>query len=131
MNGWVTAPQEIVRALKPALKSSNFHVSFAALAVVQPFVNFVDAEDLAAVHDCIASFTPPVLDRSGDARERVRDAAAKDLEALGKLALAATASSGAGRGGESTPITSFEEIMRGSGLQAKSAKVREQVSTLF
>lgn len=76
---------------------------------------------------------PTILEKTGDQKERVRDAARKALVALGRAAQAVSTSSHGSslstKGKEmETPLAIFERIFRDNGLGAKFARVKEQVS---
>ena len=92
--------------------------------------------DSVILRQVLTAFLPAggLIDRLGDNRERIRDSAREAMVILGGLAFRTAGSSlqgslrqkDTGKGPE-TPYMIWERFFKESGLQSKSAKVREQV----
>lgn len=125
----ITEAQYICDALKPSLKNQNQQLALAALILIPDLLSIIDTHHSHTVLGLVNSLTTIALERSGDAKDRVRDAAAKAVVTIGKTALAAPASGASLSSSRSaeTPIVAFERILRDSGIAAKSARIKEQV----
>lgn len=127
-----------ISPLKPCLKSSNFHVFSLALGLVPLIVRLLDTsshDGQRSVHAAVVQLTPPTLERAGDARERVREAALKALIEIGKIALVGapppSLNSSRGHSSGDTPLSIYESLITSSGLLAKSPRIREQACRLL
>ena len=128
-----------------ALKGSNHTLSTIALSFIPTYAPLLYPHD-AALHEShsvshhhvrllINSLTIPTIDKLGDQKERIRDAARKAIIQLAHAAYrvssaqtASTSSSTSSTKGKEveTPLGIFERTLRDAGLASKIARVREQ-----
>lgn len=85
------------------------------------------------VKTAINSLMPTVLEKAGDGREKTREMAGKALEELGKAAIDGSRATLGHSISHKTreiesPLNAFERLLCDTGLMAKSAKIKEQVS---
>ena len=139
----ISDPDRVIQLLKPLLKHPHAQLSNAAINFCHAFFPLLrgsnhDSSSPHASHTAktaVSSLMPVLLERSGDGRERTREAAARALEELGRLAIDSTRNPLASSVGASshkakdqdTPLFLFEKCAREAGLGSKSAKIREQV----
>jgi CLIP-associating protein 1/2 len=136
----------LLNALKTCLKHPNHHLTTPTLNALPSFFRLAttgsSAESTTGVVDSVilrqilTAFLPAggLIDRLGDSRERIRESAREAMVVLGGIAFRTGASSlqgsfrqkDTGKGPE-TPYMIWERFFKESGLQSKSAKVREQV----
>ncbi|CAO1638601.1 unnamed protein product [Sympodiomycopsis kandeliae] len=130
-------PDRILHLLKLLVKHPHALLSNAALTFSHAFLPLLhDGSQLSSITShtakiAVTSLMSGLLERTGDARERTRESAARGVEEVGKLAIdssiTALAQSTSHRGKEQeTPLQLFERYARENGLMAKSAKIREQ-----
>lgn len=138
-------PDRVIQLLKPLLKHPHAQLSNAAINFCHAFFpilrsnNSPHASHTPTAKMAVSSLMPAILERSGDGRERTREAAARALEELGRVAIDCTRNPLAGSVGASshrakdqdTPLFQFEKCAREAGLGSKSAKIREQVGIWF
>ncbi|EPQ31293.1 uncharacterized protein PFL1_01478 [Pseudozyma flocculosa PF-1] len=139
--GYVVEADSITSAVKVAMRSSNQALSSAALLFLSVYIsllypvspNLEHPEPQNVVNHnvrlLVSSVTPSVIEKLGDQKERIREAARNALVELGRAAYgvsgAQLASSGKGKEVESA-LGIFERLLREGGLAAKFARVREQ-----
>ncbi|CAO1616812.1 unnamed protein product [Parajaminaea phylloscopi] len=120
----------LVSSLKVCLKTQNQATFSAALSTVPTIVNNIDSSDSSALLHAVLALAPLVIEKTGDARERVREAASRVVEHIAKAALANSVFEpplSASRSGAETPLVAVERIMKEAGLMAKSSKIKEQM----
>ncbi|EST08791.1 CLASP N-terminal domain protein [Kalmanozyma brasiliensis GHG001] len=135
--GYVVEADAVTSAVKVALKHSNQALSTASLSFIPTYASMIysgDGTDTQSVlnHNVrmlVNSVTLLAIEKLGDQKERIREAARTALIELGNAAYAISSaqltSSGKGKETE-TPLGIFERTLREGGLSAKMARVREQ-----
>jgi hypothetical protein len=106
-----------------ALRHSHPSLFVPALASLASLLEAMDSA--AHLARAVATWLPPVLERLGDAMERVRVAARGALDAVVAAAMGKMGAAGVQRG--ENAAASLERLLREVGLQGKSPRVREQV----
>lgn len=124
--------------LKSAMKSSNGHLSFAALSCLPPyFTSLAPAPDgapaaadpasrqqLSALRSSITALVPATISALGDPKERTRDMAKQALLDAAKSA----AGHGSGQQGNANEaLVELEGLVKGQAFANKAARCREQV----
>ncbi|TKY88871.1 hypothetical protein EX895_002112 [Sporisorium graminicola] len=135
--GYVVEADAVTSAVKVALKHANQSLSTASLSFISTYASMIYSGDGTESHSIlnhnvrmlINSVSLLVIEKLGDQKERVREAARTALIELGNAAY--TISSGhlttSGKGKETeTPLGIFERTLREAGLAAKFARIREQ-----
>ncbi|KAN0062589.1 suppressor of tub2 mutation [Thecaphora frezii] len=139
--GYVVEADLVTAALKTALRGSNQALSNSALSFLSLYVSLLypvapnteHHEPQATINHnvrlLVSSITSSVLEKLGDQKERIREAARNVLVELGRAAYgvsgAQLASNGKGKEVESA-LGIFERLLREGGLAAKFARIREQ-----
>ncbi|KAI3483189.1 hypothetical protein L1887_53969 [Cichorium endivia] len=135
--GYVVETDAVTSAVKVALKHANQALSTAALAFIPTYASMIYSGDGTESHSVlnhnvrilVNSVGPLVIDKLGDQKERIREAARTALIELANAAYAISSghitTSGKGKETE-TPLGIFERSLREAGLAAKFARVREQ-----
>ncbi|CAG8554968.1 2273_t:CDS:10 [Acaulospora morrowiae] len=115
-------PQEIIQlipSLRDALRGSQIAVSYAALECLNPFVSLIAATHPGQLKNVITAFSPAVIDKLGDAKDKVRDAALQIL--LTMYSSASTMNNGAS-------ITAIlGKTIKETAFGHKQWRVREQI----
>ncbi|CAG8447072.1 15409_t:CDS:10 [Acaulospora colombiana] len=115
-------PQEIVQlipSLRDALRGSQIAVSYAALECLNPFVSLIAATHPGQLKNVISAFSPAVIDKLGDAKDKVRDVALQVL--LTMYSSASTANDSA------NVMTTLVKIIKEMAFGHKQWRVREQI----
>ncbi len=135
--GYVVEADAVTSAVKVALKHSNQALSTAALSFIPTYASMIYSGDGSETHhvlnhnvrNLINSVSLLVIEKLGDQKERIREAARTALIELGNAAYAISSghvmTSGKGKETE-TPLGIFERTLREAGLAAKMARIREQ-----
>ncbi|KAJ1580284.1 hypothetical protein NDA11_003022 [Ustilago hordei] len=140
--GYVVEADAVTSAVKVALKHANQALSTASLSFIPTYASMIYSGDESESHSIlnhnvrmlVNSVTLPVIEKLGDQKERIREAARTALIEIGSAAYAI--SSGhlmtTGKGKETeTPLGIFERTLREAGLAAKFARIREQTVLLM
>ncbi|SPO30716.1 related to STU1 - component of the mitotic spindle [Ustilago trichophora] len=140
--GYVVEPDAVTSAVKVTLKHANQSLSSASLSFIPTYASMIYSGDGSESHSVlnhnvrmlINSVTLLVIEKLGDQKERVREAARTALVELGNAAYAISSghimTSGKGKETE-TPLGIFERTLREAGLAAKFARIREQAVLLL
>lgn len=134
---YLSGPDEITHAdqlsasLKSQLKNQNHLVSSLALSVLPIYVSRLVTPAIASrAHDVkvvLGATIPLVLERLGDHKEKIKEAAKSAVVELCKAAFAVSGPTSASIRDPASAVTLFERLYREGGLAAKAAKVKEQV----
>ena len=135
--GHVVEADAVTSAVKVALKHANQSLSTASLSFVPTYASMIYSGDGSESHSIlnhnvrmlINSVGVLVIEKLGDQKERIREAARTALIELGTAAYAISSGhlTTSGKGKETdTPLGIFERTLREVGLAAKFARVREQ-----
>ncbi|SAM83757.1 related to STU1-component of the mitotic spindle [Ustilago bromivora] len=140
--GYVVEADAVTSAVKVALKHANQALSTASLSFIPTYASMIYSGDGSESHSIlnhnvrmlVNSVTSPAIEKLGDQKERIREAARTALIEIGNAAYAI--SSGhlmtTGKGKETeTPLGIFERTLREAGLAAKFARIREQTVLLM
>ncbi|KIS67447.1 uncharacterized protein UMAG_11759 [Mycosarcoma maydis] len=135
--GHVVEADAVTSAVKVALRHANQALSTASLSFIPTYASMIYSGDATDSHSLlnhnvrmlVNSVGLLVIDKLGDQKERIREAARTALIELGNAAYAISSghltTSGKGKETE-TPLGIFERTLREAGLAAKFARVREQ-----
>ncbi|GAK66531.1 uncharacterized protein PAN0_013c4753 [Moesziomyces antarcticus] len=135
--GYVVEADAVTSAVKVALKHANQALSTASLAFIPTYASMIYSGDGTESHSVlnhnvrmlVNSVGLLVIDKLGDQKERIREAARTAIIELANAAYAISSghitTSGKGKETE-TPLGIFERSLREAGLAAKFARVREQ-----
>lgn len=125
----ISLPEQLTAALKTQLKNQNHLVSSLALSIIPVYttklslsIHHSKAHDVKSL---LLAVLTPVLERLGDQKEKIRDAARSAAVQLARAAYSVSPSSAKDM---HSAASSFEKLYKETGLAAKSAKVKEQVS---
>ncbi|KAK0540797.1 suppressor of tub2 mutation [Tilletia horrida] len=136
----------VIQVLKVSLRNANQAVSAAALAYLPSLFISLAAptiahgrilpSSVAHVRAGINHLMPVLIEKLGDQKERVREAARKALTQLGSSAFIVSpptdATAGARKGKElETPLMIYERLMRDNALGAKAARIKEQATQVL
>ncbi|SPO31029.1 related to STU1 - component of the mitotic spindle [Ustilago trichophora] len=140
--GYVVEADAVTSAVKVALKHANQSLSSASLSFIPTYASMIYSGDGSESHSIlnhnvrmlINSVSLLVIEKLGDQKERIREAARTALIELGNAAYAISSghimTSGKGKETE-TPLGIFERTLREAGLAAKFARIREQAVLLL
>ncbi|KAJ1017761.1 hypothetical protein NDA16_005079 [Ustilago loliicola] len=140
--GYVVEADAVTSAVKLALKHANQVLSTASLSFIPTYASMIYSGDASESHSVlnhnvrmlINSVSLLVIEKLGDQKERIREAARTALIELGNAAYAISSghliTSGKGKEIE-TPLGIFERTLREAGLAAKMARIREQTVLLL
>ena len=140
--GYVVEADAVTSAVKVALKHANQALSTASLSFIPTYASMIYSGDGTESHSIlnhnvrilINSVCLLVIEKLGDQKERIREAARTALIELGNAAYAISSghimTSGKGKETE-TPLGIFERTLRDAGLAAKFARIREQAVLLL
>lgn len=135
--GYVVEADAVTSAVKVALKHANQSLSTASLSFIPTYASMIYSGDGSESHSIlnhnvrmlINSVSLLVIEKLGDQKERIREAARTALIELGNAAYAISSghltTSGKGKETE-TPLGIFERTLGEAGLAAKFARIREQ-----
>ncbi|KAJ9474923.1 Protein STU1 [Pseudozyma hubeiensis] len=135
--GYVVEADAVTSAVKVALKHANQALSTAALSFIPTYASMIHDGDGSESHSLlnhnvrifVNSVCLLVIEKLGDQKERIREAARTALVELGNAAYAISSAqvTTSGKGKETeTPLGIFERTLREAGLGAKFARIREQ-----
>ncbi|GAC94868.1 hypothetical protein PHSY_002441 [Pseudozyma hubeiensis SY62] len=135
--GYVVEADAVTSAIKVALKHANQALSTASLSFIPTYASMIHTSDGSESHSLLThnvrilinSVCLLVIEKLGDQKERIREAARTALVELGNAAYAISAAqvTTSGKGKETeTPLGVFERTLREAGLAAKFARIREQ-----
>lgn len=135
-----------MNTLKSCLRSPNQHLCIATLsAAATLYVLLMESkprnasQDSSLLRQYLSTFLPSsgIIERLGDAKEKVREKAQQVLLTIGNLIVQAGGlstlplSKGKDTRVIETPFQLFERLIREQGLSSKNWRVREQVSVLL